>query len=209
MSSTPIQLVRADTKTLVAATLRSGLTADVLFDVEQAWGPFRRRAVKRLLNSGYPPDQIPTHWAWDWGKKSRKLDYLAYRCYGVECEDRTEGLMMVALAGPQARARMEPDAGKPQVYVDYLESAPWNVRPLVDAPVYAGIGMVLMRVAVQASHEEGFRGRVGLHALPQAEDFYREKCGMQYGGRDPAYEGLPYYEMSTEAAKRFVTTKAK
>lgn len=31
--------------------------------------------------------------------------------------------------------------------------------------------MVLMRAAVQLSYDEGFHGRVGLHALPQAEEF--------------------------------------
>lgn len=209
MSSIPTQLVRADSRTLVTATLHLGLTAEALFETEQAWGPFRREAVRRLIQNGHPPDQIPRHWHWDWGRKSDKLNYLAYRCYGVECERRMEGLMLVALEGPQARARLAPDAGKSLVYVDYLEAAPWNVKPLVDSPLFAGIGMLLMRVAVQASLDEGFKGRVGLHALPQAEEFYRDKCGMACLGADPDYQKLSYYELTAEAAKRFVTTKAK
>ena len=209
MSSIPTQLVRAESRALVKATLHLGLTAEALFETEQVWGPFRRGAVRRLVQSGYPEDQIPRHWHWDWGRKSGKLDYLAYRCYGVECERKMEGLMLVALEGPQARSRLAPDAGKPLVYVDYLEAAPWNVKPLVESPLFAGIGMLLMRVAVQVSMEEGFRGRVGLHALPQAEDFYRDKCGMACLGADPDYQNLPYYELTAEAAKRFVTPKAK
>ena len=37
---------------------------------------------------------------------------------------------------------------------------------------------------LQLSRGEGFKGRVGLHALPQAEQFYREKCGMTPLGKD-------------------------
>ena len=43
---------------------------------------------------------------------------------------------MVKLAGKEAR--LDPDAGKPLVYIDYLESAPWNLATIVDAPLYGG-----------------------------------------------------------------------
>jgi hypothetical protein len=112
-----------------------------------------------------------------------------------------QGLVMVATAGRVAK--LPPDAGKPLVYVDYLESAPWNVKPLVDVPVFAGIGMVLMRAAVQLSIEEGFHGRIGLHSLKQAEDFYRDKCGMRFWGNDAGYQNLPYYEMTRKLAADF------
>jgi len=65
-----------------------------------------------------------------------------------------------------------------------------------------------MRTAVQLSHDEGFHGRIGLHALPQAEEFYRDKCGMQCCGEDPSYEDLPYYEMTREIAMRFTSNSS-
>ena len=101
-------------------------------------------------------------------------------------------------------AKLSPDVGKQLVYVDYLEAAPWNVRPLTDKPRLSGVGVVLMRAAVQLSIDEGFRGRLGLHSLPQAEEFYRDKCGMRFLENDPHYEDLPYYEFSRKSAKTFV-----
>ena len=165
--------------------------------------PARGRA--RTL-SGREDQGDPQHFRWDWGAKSQKLQFLAYRCFGIECAGKMQGLLMVMVAGKVAR--LAPDLGKELVYIDYLESAPWNVVPIVDVPEYAGIGMVLMRTAVELSHEEGFHGRIGLHALPQAEEFYRDKCGMQSCGEDPSYENLPYYEMTREIAARFTSNSS-
>ena len=164
-----------------------------------AWG------LRKILQAGRT-NEVPGHWHWDWGEKSKKLELLAYQCFGIECAEKMQGLIMVMVAGKEAR--LAPDAGKPLVYVDYLESAPWNVIPLVAEPQYAGVGMVLMRTAVQLSYDEGFRGRVGLHALDQAEEFYRRKCSMQACGPDPGYHDLPYYEMTREIAARFTSNSS-
>ena len=111
---------------------------------------------------------------------------------------------MVRIAGKYAR--LDPDSSKLLVYVDYLEAAPWNVYPLVDEPEYKGIGLMLMQSAVQLSYDEGFHGRIGLHSLPQAEEFYRDTCGMQGCGPDQSYENLPYYEMTRDIARGFALT---
>lgn len=204
MSAIPVQIVQYGTRALTNALLETDLSPQVLVEVEQEWGPFRRNAARRLLQSGTPPQQVPSHWHWDWGTKSQNLQLLAYRCFGIECDRKMQGMMMVLTAGKQAR--LGPDVGKPLVYIDYLESAPWNVIPLVDVPIYSGIGMVLMRTAIQLSLDEGFHGRVGLHALPQAEEFYRDKCGMQGSGNDTQYQNLPYYEMTRDLAQQFMAT---
>ena len=176
----------------------------MLGTVEAEWGPIRRDATRRLIQSGRPAADMPRHWHWDWLAKSRNLALLAYRCFGIECGGKMQGLLMAKVAGKNAI--LPPDDGKPLVYVDYLESAPWNVVPLVDTPLFSGVGMVLMRAAVQLSVDEGFHGRVGLHALPQSETFYRDKCGMRGCGPDPHYQNLQYYEMTREMAERFTTT---
>jgi hypothetical protein len=173
-----------------------------LFDTETEWGPIRLAAVKRLVDAGLPPEKIPRHWHWNWDAKSSKLSLLAYRCFGIECEGKMQGLMMMDTASKFAR--LPPDKGKPLVYVDYLESAPWNVKPLADEPLFSGTGVVLMRAAIQLSIDEGFHGRVGLHSLAQAEEFYRDKCGMQFCANDPRYQDLPYYELTRELSAHFI-----
>lgn len=202
MSAIPIQIVRYQDRTPTDAVLRTGLLPKDLIETEKEWGPIRFNAALKLKQAGRDAE-IPRHWHWDWGAKSQNLSFLAYKCFGIECAQRMQGLLMVMVAGKQAR--LDPDAGKPLVYVDYLESAPWNVVPLVEVPQFSGIGMVLMRTAVQLSYDEGFHGRIGLHALPQAEEFYRDKCGMQGCGPDKNYQNLPYYEMTREIARRFTS----
>lgn len=205
MSSVPIQIVRRQDKALVEAVLHTELKAKILVETENEWGPIRMKAARKLKRAGRVKE-IPQHFHWDWGEKSQKLKLLAYRCLGIECDGKLQGLLMVKLAGQVAR--LPPDQGKDIVYIDYLESAPWNLATMVDTPLYGGIGPTLMQTAVAVSYEEGFHGRIGLHALPQSEGFYRDDCGMQCCGPDPSYEKLPYYEMTRETAARFTSNSS-
>ena len=52
---------------------------------------------------------------------------------------------------------------------------------------------MLLLWARERSQELGYQGRVGLHALPEAEGFYR-RIGMPDYGSDPEKEGLVYFE---------------
>ena len=50
-----------------------------------------------------------------------------------------------------------------------------------------------------------FHGRIGLHSLPQANDFYANTCGMTDLGADRDYNGgLRYFEMTPEQAQAFI-----
>ena len=202
MSTIPVQLVRTRSRELVDALLHLDLHPSKLLETETEWGPIRREAGRRLIRSGQPPEKIPRHFHWDWTKKSLKLTLLAYRCFGIECEGSMQGLIMMDLVSKTAR--LAPDAGKPLVYVDYLESAPWNVSALTDEPKFSTVGFVLMRAAIQLSIDEGFHGRVGLHSLPQSESFYRDKCFMQFSEMDPSYENLAYFELTRDLSEKFV-----
>lgn len=89
------------------------------------------------------------------------------------------------------------------MYLDYLEVAPWNRPEFGAAPRLRGVGSALITAAVALSDEEGFKGRLGLHSLPQADAFYR-KIGMTDLGQDPAYQNLRYFEMTVEQARAFL-----
>ena len=88
--------------------------------------------------------------------------------------------------------------------MEYVENAPWNRADLFGSPRYRGVGSILMRAAVELSEESGFRGRVGLHSLPQANDFYANTCGMKDLGADPDCQNLRYFEMTPEQAREFI-----
>lgn len=99
---------------------------------------------------------------------------------------------------------MRAQKGKDLVYVEYVENAPWNRPELADPPLYRGIGSILIRAAIALSIEEEFKGRIGLHALPQSNGFYANTCGMTDLGIDASYHGLRYFEMTPEQAESFI-----
>ncbi len=102
----------------------------------------------------------------------------------------------------QRRCQLESQKKLDLVYVDYLEAAPWNCRTALGvAPLFSGVGSILLITAIQRSFELEFKGRVGLHALPQSVDFYQAKMGMTELGPDPAKDNLRYFELTPEQAE--------
>ena len=203
MSARKIEIVDRGTGGVVEALLHSACSPSQLVATQALWGPARMKAIEELLASGHPPETIPQHWHWDWNRKSANLDLLAYRCAGIEHGGQMQGLVMMIAA--RHSATLAPDQGKPLIYIDYIESAPWNLKPLTDAPRFGGIGTLLFEAAVRHSQAEGFHGRVGLHSLSQAEWFYTRNCGMTMSDPDPAKQGLRYFESTRGQAEAFLS----
>jgi hypothetical protein len=199
VNSIETTIIDLKTRQPVVAELIDELSVDDLNRAEGQWLQTRIAGALRLHQSGQP---VPEHWHWDWRRKSAKLKLLSYRCFAIECDGATQGLMLTSTT--KGVARLAPDVGRPIVYIEFLEAAPWNVRPIVDAPRFGGIGLRLIESAVRYSNIEGFHGRVGLHALPQAVTFYREKCKMADLGNDPLMHDLPYFEFSRTQAAQFL-----
>jgi hypothetical protein len=101
--------------------------------------------------------------------------------------------------------RLSP-SGQDLVYVDFVETAPWNWKEsrAGRTPRLKGVGRQLVEIAVRWSLDLDLKGRLGLHALPQADEFYRTACEMNDFGADPAYRGLRYFEFSGQQAKTFL-----
>jgi hypothetical protein len=188
---------------LVEATLIDGVSRDEVEQAECSWRSVLMESLTELQRSGLPESQWPEHRHWDWLKKREAIEGLiAYRMFGIKCEGEMQGLMLVSTAGHPCR--ISEQKGKEQVYVDFVASAPWNSPGLVASPRFGLVGRVLISTAVQLSVEEGFRGRIGLHSLPQAETFYAANCGMTDIGKDMKKEGLRYFEMTPAQAAAFV-----
>ena len=153
---------------VVEATLFEEVSPETLIQVHIDWQPVRLESLKRTMRAG---GKVPEHWHWDWSQKAGKLKLLAYRCFGIECERQMQGLMMVSTIA--RRSRIANQTGKPVLYIEYIESAPWNLTGMVEKPRYSGVGIALLEAAIQFSMEEGFGGRLSLHSLPQSEPFYQ------------------------------------
>jgi hypothetical protein len=183
---------------LVEADLVDELSKDDLVRVHLDWAPVRLEALKRLHAAKRP---WPEHWHWDWSKKADMLDLLAYRCMGIEQGGHMQGLMMLSTLA--VKGRLAGQVGKAVLYVEYLEGAPWNVRDLAGTPQFLGVGISLLEAAVEYSEDEGFGGRIGLHSLPQSDEFYR-KYMTDLGPDSSQSQGLRYFEMSAEQVRYFL-----
>jgi hypothetical protein len=202
--SLSIELVAEGTRKPVAATLFFGIAEHNLDHYEQKWLPEllrRRRESARLRKAGHDIAVVEdAHW--NWAKKMLREHRapLAFRSCAVEVSGETEGLMQIELATHRSRANRNLNLA----YVDYISIAPWNRPWPGHAPKFRGIGSILLREAVRTSIDEGFRGRIGLHALPGAVTWYRDKLMMTAFGADPDYQGLCYFEFTEEQARRFL-----
>lgn len=187
-----------ESEDLIEAELVEELAKDDLIRAHLDWAPVRLAALKRLHVAKRP---WPEHWHWDWSKKAEMLDLLAFRSMGIEQGGRMQGLMMVSTIA--VKGRLPGQEGKAVLYIEFLESAPWNLRELVEVPQFLGVGVRLLEAAIAFSEGEGFAGRIGLHSLPQSDDFYRKY--MTDLGADPSQsQRLRYFEMSAEQVRYFL-----
>ncbi len=127
---------------------------------------------------------------WDW---LFKLKYIANQenleGYAVECENQTQGLMLIETQMHGSRLSF----GKRLVYVDGIATAPTNRIEIQNPPQFKGVGKALLNFARIRSVELDYEGRVGLHSLPRAEGFY-EKQNMYNCGQEEDYDNLVYFE---------------
>lgn len=126
--------------------------------------------LQELAREGVPPNRWPQSWHWNWAQKTaRAQGLLAFNGFSVVAQGETQGLAQVNLT---KSARALGEGGKPLVYLDYLEVASWNRPELGLKPRLRGVGTALITATVALSEDEGFKGQIGLHSLPQADDFY-------------------------------------
>jgi hypothetical protein len=165
-----------------------------LSTVEAAWAAPRKQLAADLAAVGETLENA--HWQWLW--KAQRPDHW-HTLVTVQRDDEIQGIMAVEnLLRP---ARSPASVSGWVLYADFLEVAPWNYRvpqdrsrPAVRLPRYAAVGTVLIAEAVRMSLGAVAGGCVGLHALPQAAEFYAQRCGMTDFGPDPNYHDLAYFE---------------
>ena len=192
----------------VEAEIFDEVTLEHFIETQQNWRPIILKAARQLAARG-SHQLIPQHFHWDWTTKAPELKVLANAFYGIRHENQLQGLMKLETVGQFCSCRLPEQAGKALVYVDYVEVAPWNLRPLMSAlgekARYNAVGSRLIEAAVLKSRAEDCKGRVGLHSLPMTESFYARACGMTPVGRDPAKQNLLWLEYTPEQAENFLT----
>lgn len=168
--------------------------ADIVFPVPSELVRIWQRGWCPMLQGS---DEEDSHWNW----RELLADSTRWKLsqsYAIVLHQKVQGLMIVKFGYTSI-------IGKELAYVDRLATAPWNRSAITNAPRYVGVGKTLLRMAIFESQANGYGGRVGLHALPGAEAFYR-KCGMVDHGEDPNYENLHYFEFSATLASKFLAS---
>jgi len=167
-----------------------------------SWLPSIAQAVQRLKQNDVPKEKWPQdlHWKWD-DKTDWSRGLLSLRRFSITCETSLQGLMLINLT--KLTGRLTSQRGQDIAYIEFLSTAPWNRPDLTNDPVFRGVGLNMVRTAVELSRAEGFRGRVSLHSLPQAARFYHAVCGMTNLGSDTSHHNLVYFEMTEAQAGRF------
>lgn len=198
-----VNLKNRDDGTEREADLFDDVSMNDFTESQDIWRPVLLAACATLKLQGKP---IPLYKHWDWRTKSGFLGRLDVTFFGIRCDAHLQGLMKADL-GTLYRCRLGDQKGKEFVYVDYVETAPWNIpdymEPLGFKALYSRVGTRLMQAAVQLSLDNELKGRVGLHSLPDAEGFYRE-LGMTPGERDATKQNLLWFEFTPEAAQDFM-----
>lgn len=126
---------------------------------------------------------------WDWArKKELSLTNDRYEAYAIEHDNLAQGLIWLETQWHRSYMRSH----QPLVYVEALASAPWNRSRTNPVPYFVGVGTALLQFARQRSLQLGYRGRLGLHALPGSESFYESRNMLNFG-YDPDRE-MVYFE---------------
>jgi len=118
------------------ATLFRGIDQDGLRDIEEHWKPMFDAAA---------PENRPEDAHWEWADKVLRAQTKPLNCeiFGIEADNKTQGMMLVIKLGRQCFSRHQEHPGAPLVYIDFLATAPWNRPSMGDAPAYKGVGVTL------------------------------------------------------------------
>ena len=193
-----VEIREGGSRQTVPADLIIGVTVDEVDEAVALWIPFK---VAQEQTTG----KRSQHSHWDWSRKARAIQGAAnYSIIGVRVGVEMQGLLLWDDLFEKARHRDQ--LGLDLVYVHFVSTAPWNDREIVDDPRFVGAGTLLVRTAVERSIDLGYKGRLGLHSLVQAEPFYRDRCRMADLGPDNSgsHKGLRYFEFTPTMANDFL-----
>jgi GNAT superfamily N-acetyltransferase len=197
MTESRVYLAKTATGKLVEASLLDEVADRHLAMWERSWRPAMEAHCEDRTWSDKPEDH---HWDWK-AKADEWRPLLGYHSFAIVCENDLQGLMLVS---DFKSARLRAQFGRPVVYVEFVATAPWNRPEVQRPPRYRGVGTVMMMACVGLSRELGYHGRIGLHSLPAACPFYRDRIGMTELGEDAAHQDLTYFEMTRKQAEAFL-----
>lgn len=135
---------------------------------------------------------------WDWRQFLQEFSLTTflgrkYEAYALIVGEDLKALMILRTQGWPSRF---PGDSSLLVYLEYVSVAP-DCRRESSPRKYRYGGLAMLQFAIHRSRTLGLQGRVGLHSLPGAEDFYRS-AKLHDFGPDAAENGYHYFESPRE-----------
>ena len=143
----------------------------------------------------------PEHYHWSWSRKvmNALINGQEDSFFWIDFDSATQGIMLTE----QNTSYFGNDLGKRNIYIAFLEAAPWNCYKDKTTGYYASVGIMLLMAAIQYSESLGLDGRIALESLPQSEGFYL-KHKMIPVERPDCNSTLMYFELTTQNAREFL-----
>jgi len=196
-----VVLFNRTTCTFESAEVFQELDEKNLDDFERLWRPALQTRRNEFASWAEAAAASAQDSHWNWVEQAKKANAsLQYETFAIECCGETQGLMLVDVT---KFARVDGQRGRELVYIERIATAPWNRPKFVQTPLFKGVGRVLLGTAISLSVGLGFKGRIGLHSLPQSESWYRDEAGFTDGGYEQA-KMMQYFEMNEAQAAAFI-----
>lgn len=184
------------------------LRVDLIWNAPNRKGGFVSRIVtgrietrisrKALVRAGLWPRWLRANGEedaeWQWAKFVKDCSRFQEKGYAHYALWALRELQALAILDVSGKRHLTRASKLPQVYVEYLAVAPMNRSSISSPRRLLGCGSALLRIATRESLLRGWKGRVGLHSLPGALEFYR-KQGFVDWGSDPREEGCHSMEL--------------
>lgn len=183
------------------ASIFQGLDDKNFHDFERVWKPVLDKRASEFENwaDAASANVQDAHWDWVGKAKSEAI----YESFAIECDGMTQGLMLVDLA--TRFARIPSQMGLDLTYVELISAAPWNRAKFTEKPKYKGAGLALIATAVSLSVGMEFKGRIGLHSLPESESWYGPIGFTDCGHHEE--KQMRYFEMTEAQAIEFLKSQ--
>jgi hypothetical protein len=138
---------------------------------------------------------------WEWREHiSRALTEKDWLCVSIVRGEELDAMLSLKLE--RGTSRLEPRTDL--VYIEYVGVAPHNQSPPIGNKQIKGLGKLLVKLAVRVSTSLKLEGRIGLHAKPDVEDFYR-RLGLVACEREDTGDGIwLYFEAGPEEARKLL-----
>lgn len=191
---------------LLAATLIYNVPKFDLEQLTKIWEPYMNHVWMEAHIRKLEID-IPDHVDWDWAQKFDVAD-AGSAFIGIEYRDFMQGMLVLDTNGHVCKDA--DNQGQKGIYVSYLAAAPWNIgrfmRAIHRKPILRGIGPILMKQSILISQFLQYEGRLILHSVPRAEEFYRKSCCMKdLGPENYNSETLRRFEMTKSLAESYLS----